>query len=271
MKDLMKILVSLLFVVMLSSCQNDENTDQLEMPDIVVNDDLSIIKSLGFDENSAVDKGDFYIVEEDIIISKANLAGYAEKFKDEGQLKHGRSPYIVSVNNISDLTIMLDRSLSGSNWNEALRYTIQAYNETGSAIRMREVSNNADIVLRAGNIGAYVCGQGGFPTSDGRAYPEVLLNTSFNNRLSLSQKVLLVAHELGHNIGFRHTNWQGAGEGGGIHIPGTPQGADPDPNSVFQGSTCGYDWNGFSYYDLVAIRTLYPSGGSSYPNYPYGY
>jgi hypothetical protein len=71
-------------------------------------------------------------------------------------------------------------------------------------------------------------------------------------------------HEIGHTLGFRHTNWQARGEPespyGANQIPGTPP---SDFYSVMNGGTANNDWAGFSYYDRTAIRTLFPGGPRS--------
>ena len=68
-----------------------------------------------------------------------------------------------------------------------------------------------------------------------------------------------MVHELGHCIGFRHTNWDIKGEGissvGANYIPNTP---NQDSNSVMNGGTASYSWNGFSSYDISAVKYLYP-------------
>lgn len=64
-----------------------------------------------------------------------------------------------------------------------------------------------------------------------------------------------MVHELGHCFGLRHTNWQAIGESTANHINGT---SSSDPNSIMNGGTAEYQWNGFSDGDQVAIKKLYP-------------
>lgn len=74
------------------------------------------------------------------------------------------------------------------------------------------------------------------------------------NFLSLSQRIFLLAHEVGHNLGFRHTNV--TNNPNAILIPGT---TSNDPNSVMNSNTCGLFWNGFSEKDRYAIKELWPT------------
>jgi hypothetical protein len=69
------------------------------------------------------------------------------------------------------------------------------------------------------------------------------------------------AHELGHTIGFRHTNMTALGEGysseGAIHMNGTP-GNEGDAASVMNGRSAGTEWAGLSFFDRVALLVRYP-------------
>jgi hypothetical protein len=73
------------------------------------------------------------------------------------------------------------------------------------------------------------------------------------------RKLYTLVHELGHVLGLRHTNWRANGESasprGAVKIPGTNE---TDAVSVMNATI--QDWNGFSYYDRVAARYLWPGG-----------
>lgn len=85
-----------------------------------------------------------------------------------------------------------------------------------------------------------------------------------------SQRKKLIAHEFGHMIGLRHTNWRtneaefdvASGQIVGAYlIPGTDNSSNnPDPLSVFNSANCGSNWNGFSSFDRIAIRHLTNNG-----------
>ena len=66
-----------------------------------------------------------------------------------------------------------------------------------------------------------------------------------------------MTHELGHTLGFRHTNWSALGESvspwGAGQIPNTPT---SDAASVMNGQTIPA-WNGFSAYDEKAAIWMY--------------
>lgn len=269
----------LIAIISLAACSNEQGRD-LSDGDPVINideTDFSILARLGFDATSAADMGDYYLVEGDIAIPKENMNGYAELLAkdDTSRLKQARSNYLVSVTNIADLKIMVDPSLSHtSDWNNSIIQAIYQYNHTLSNVRMRQVSSDPDIIIKAASLDEKICGEGGFPSSNGKAYPVVKINTSYNY-LSASQKLFLIVHELGHNIGFRHTNWYGPGDEGedpGIQIPGTPSASNPvntgypytgtpynpDPTSVFNSKSCERSWGGLSPNDLKALSTIYP-------------
>ena len=101
---------------------------------------------------------------------------------------------------------------------------------------------------------------------DGKPGNTVKINLGFNIGLgpngqptALAKRRTLV-HELGHTVGFRHTNWQGTeyNSGGYNLIPGTPE---TDWYSVMNGGTANEDWYGFSYWDRVSSRVLYKGWG----------
>lgn len=105
-----------------------------------------------------------------------------------------------------------------------------------------------------------------FPSADNAGY-RIRVNTSYT--LTESQKIFILTHELGHCLGFRHTNWASDGEPsqpvGAYQISGTPT---TDSQSIMNSGSAFSgvpNWSGFSTYDVIAAQTLYPF--SAYDNW----
>lgn len=220
--------------------------------------------------------GEYYLVEGDISIPKENMDGY-KKMISADQSPVTRQAYansIISRDNVSDIKVKIDPVLANNyDWKEAILSAMDYYNQIEeSAICMYEVLDNPDITILYGNIDAWASGE--FPSGNGKP-GRIIQISSISNPLSLKQKTYLIVHEMGHNLGFRHTDYLTAypqygykAEGytiyGANHIAGTPTGtvSSKDSHSVFNSSLFyGGDvvsWSSFSYYDLIAIRTLFP-------------
>jgi hypothetical protein len=117
-------------------------------------------------------------------------------------------------------------------------------------------------VIQAGVVG----GSAGFP-SGGNPFGQINIGGGLS---SFSVDVIehVITHELGHCIGFRHSDWfnrsiscgsggsEGTGGVGAVHIPGTPTGAVVGGslmNSCFRSTENGE----FTSSDLTALNLLY--------------
>lgn len=236
-----------------------ENTHEQSQDDPV----LTEILKEGYSRKEIVAFEDRYVVQGDIIF-------YKEGHDPSGHGPHteqARSPYLVAPA-YRHINVYLNAgSFSSVNLSSILDNVIASYNAVGSGIQMTRVyaAASADItVVRNNSLGTGVCGQAGFPYSNGRAFNTVYISETTlltYGITSTAQLTMLVAHELGHCVGLRHTNWQPQGESSAIPIPSTP---NTDGSSVMNGSTCGYNWGGFSYYDQIALKSLYsPTLGGS--------
>ena len=223
----------------LSSCQEKAN---IEVKDQISESTIDQIKALGFTAAGARETADGVVVEGDILLTKEMLASKPE----QSLLRVGQDEQYRTTNLVSRLPRVLTVSVSSqfpSGYTQAADEAIRRYNALGLRITMRRItSGTADLpITYSANLGPGVLGQsGGFP-SNGNPAPGFKLAPSVIGARSINNVATIMAHEMGHCIGFRHTDYfnrayscggaasnEGASTIGAILIPGTPSGADPN-------------------------------------------
>jgi len=154
-----------------------------------------------------------------------------------------------------------------------LRDAVRNYNRlSGVSLNFRlsfgssqNAINNADMVVFDDSINESGSGGvAGFPTSAGRPHKFIAI---FNlGSFSRNVHEHVITHEIGHSVGFRHTDWfnrascsNGSNEGqagvGAIHISGTPTGNDG--SSVMNACFSSTENGEFNANDRRALRRIY--------------
>ncbi|NEM97968.1 M57 family metalloprotease [Pontibacter burrus] len=221
-----------------TSCQQDE---EIVTQDTVSESALTQIAELGF-YNKNVQKVDGgYVVEGDIFLSEADLtAAHNTQALRVGESEQYRTTNLVNAGTGRNITISMDASLP-STYVTALDEAIARYNAEGLTITMSRVSSGGNIHIKSSPKGAQYLASAGFPTG-GNPYKEILVQTRFiGSNPNQGWFATILAHEIGHCIGFRHTDYmdrsyscgggyanEGASTVGAVHIPGTPTGQDPN-------------------------------------------
>ena len=254
----------LLAVVSLSilSCKKDAKVTQQQ---IISQETLTKISSLGFSTTNVqiIDEG--YLVEGDIILTNANL----NEVPTSPKLRIAEVEQYNTFNLVTPWPRTITVSSSG-NVNTAVSSAIDGaigrYNAENLGLTFVRVSNGGDINIRIINGGSYIA-SAGFP-SGGDPYPEVKFNRQYQN-YSSGFLTTVIAHEMGHCIGFRHTDYMnrafscgtGGNEGqettgvGAVHIPGTPTG--PDAASWMLACLSSTTNRPFNTNDRTALNYLY--------------
>lgn len=89
----------------------------------------------------------------------------------------------------------------------------------------------------------------GYYPYGGKPGTRIMINTNFANKLNDADRLHTMIHELGHTFGLSHTNDSNSGS----LIPCT---TPKDTGSIMFGMH--NDTTTFTYYDIIAISTLYP-------------
>lgn len=220
-----------------------------------------------FDTAGVYKRGADLVVEGDLRIPIETIRAWGRTPKSEpaGPRLQWRSAELVSQAKVAtSLKVDLTGLSAAPDWQSAARAAITEWNAIGGTKVNFAEGTPADIVLRYSDLGyCTTAALAGLPPGNGNPYGEVTVNSGYlincgqysgalNNA---STKKRNIVHELGHTIGFRHTNWQSRGEPTAIQIAGTPT---TDAASVMNGGTADVQWAGFSGNDKVAVRALYP-------------
>ncbi len=230
MKSLLTYLTAFGLIVMLS-CEVDEPMSNDQVSDAT----LSQISRLGFSTQNVIRADGGYIVEGDIFLRPQDLTSTPAS----QTLRIAEVEQYRTTNLVTGLPRNITVSSSGSvnaNVSAGIDAAIARYNAENLQITMERVASGGNINVRIVNGGGYIA-SAGFP-SGGDPYNTVKFNKQYQN-YSLGFVTTVMAHEIGHCVGFRHTDYmdrsfscggspsnEGASTVGAIHIPGTPEGPD---------------------------------------------
>jgi hypothetical protein len=230
------------------------------------------IQALGFSTSSVVKDADGYIVEGDILLTDE----YLNDAPAQSLLVVANEEQYRTTNLVKGLprTITVLVSGLGTAYIQGTDLAISRYNALGLGITFQRVSSGkGDITIQGFNQppsgGFITLGSAGFPTRQGNPYGTIKMNTNqyaYGSNPDPNYVGSVIQHEMGHCIGFRHTDYmnrayscgsggnEGASNIGAIHIPGTPTG--PDANSWMLACSNGGDRT-FNNNDKVALNYLY--------------
>lgn len=228
------------------------------------------ILALGFSPQNAIAVDEGYLVEGDILLSPNDLDKIAQRqilrIGDEEQY-HTTNLVTGTPRNITVWIATTGGNKLPASYVAALDEAIGRYNAENLSVTFTRINSNSaeiDLIKGSGNFLA----SAGFPTSTGNPYGTVKVNPSAIGNQPQSTIASIMAHEIGHCIGFRHTDYmnrayscggqavnEGDGGVGAIQIPGTPSG--PDPNSWMLSCIGAGQNRPFNANDVTALNYLY--------------
>ena len=157
-----------------------------------------------------------------------------------------------------------------------VQQALDRYNAEKLSLTFELVSSGGNINIVNAN-GSYLA-SAGFPTASGNPHNQVKVNTRSLNGQPSTTIASVLAHEIGHCIGFRHTDYmdrsiscggstsnEGTSTVGAVWIPNTPQTAAQVREAITNGDhsfmlaciSSGAD-RPFTASDKIALNALYP-------------
>lgn len=273
-----KVIASALFAcaIIFTSCQEDENLtkDNLSVDPVVIEK----LKDLGFnvDDQVPMKFEEGYLVEGDIYLTDESMAQMEKPNYLPDSEQYSTDNLVCGPRVINMYAEEGGRNGYSAAMIDGMEEAINRYNAQNLTLTFQRVfdQSQADIVmtrLKKGDERRGVLGSAGFPTSSCDPYGEIKMSGILESQYGLSVDGIatIIAHEMGHCIGFRHTDYfdrsiscggSTANEGdagvGANHIPGTPTGASLSAASWMLSCTDGSD-RPFNSDDQVALDYLY--------------
>jgi len=226
----------------------------------------------------AVTKGDFHLpdgtvkqriyIGEDIVVTAKEL----QEMTANQDTRQFRTNNLVTGSNrtvdIIGYTGNDDFGLS-SKGQTALQWAVNNFNRiSGSALRFRLTFgtnfDSSDMVVydNTANNPGKSGGVAGFPSAQGLPNKFVQIYGLEGSSTNVNEHV--ITHEIGHSIGFRHSDYydrqscggggEAAGSTGAIQLPGTPR---RDFDSIMQACFSNDEDGEFSSNDVTALQSMY--------------
>lgn len=250
------------------ACQEQNDVVTPELQD-VPNEILDQIDALGFNSNEVKMHDGMLFIEGDIAISVEELK----------QMQPGKGLAVEEHYSTDNLVTGSPRTINvyvnmPQKYLDATDIAISRYNSEGLNLTFQRVtsSGSADITITASPWYYYwfgILGSAGFPTASGDPHNQILMTRAYYDGVSnINGLATTIAHEMGHCIGFRHTDYmdrsyscggaaddEGDGGVGDNYIPGTPTG--PDANSWMLACGSPEGDRPFTANDKIALDYLY--------------
>jgi hypothetical protein len=243
---------------------------------------MARLTNLGFDVKNFVpikfDNG--YLVEGDIYLTDADISSMTGGSRVAVAEQYRTNNLVNTSGGVRTISMYAQSGTCNTCYSAGmiagLDEAIARYNAEGLNIRfVRQTSSTgANIVmtrLRKGEEAQGILGSAGFPTNSGNPYGQIKMSGVLESKYGLSTGGIatIIAHEMGHCVGFRHTDYfdrsiscgggtsnEGASTVGAVHVPGTPTGATLSAKSWMLACTDGGN-RPFNNDDKTALNYLY--------------
>ena len=266
-KHLLKaICVILIASFAISSCKKEL---QVSTPEEISKETITKISNLGFNTSNVQLTEGGYLVEGDIFLTEANLnerpnspklrIAKEEQYRTFNLVNGGPQTIIIkTTGKISkNLSAGIDEAIARYNAEDLQLSFQRGGRKTNNTININQVNTNQYIA------------SAGFPSAAGDPYTQIKFSSVFQD-YSIEFIATVIAHEIGHCIGFRHTDYMnrsfscgGANVNeredtygvGAVHLPGTP--SEPDAASWMLSCLSATTNRPFNQNDKIALGYLY--------------
>ncbi len=253
-------LLTLIFTIGLS-CSKEKEQVQTEKapPTFQKADDIRefLVDELRLNPDQLEERETSFIYQNDIEFAKSNF--WEQYGPKEHKDKHRKSSYQVSP---TGTAYVYFHAGVPSSWKTQMLSAMQEWNDLGGPIYFYEyvypyTSTGIGVInVRYEDFGSAddnVFARAGFPSSGGSIHNEIKINSGYTGTtLYNSHKKKVSAHELGHCIGFCHTNTY---DGSALYTGNYGCDTYDDSQSIMRQGRIS--WAGFSPCDEIAYDALY--------------